>query len=199
MSFTKQALVGAAAAFAAFSLFTLLSQSPKNAVADDAKPFEMKMAVVNIEEVFNNLKERAVREEDLNRRKEALRTEIQKMTDEADDLLKQHDAMAPDDPKRNETQEKIVQLQSDAEFTSKKGMAALQKRELSDRQELYAMIRDAVDKYAAENKLTLVLKVEDKRVSDNPDLQNTEVAQRTVLYSDASLNITQEIIKVLNK
>jgi Skp family chaperone for outer membrane proteins len=168
-------------------------------VADDAKPFEMKMAVVNIEEVFNNLKERAVREEDLNRRKEALRTEIQKMTDEADDLLKQHDAMAPDDPKRNETQEKIVQLQSDAEFTYKKGMAALQKRELSDRQELYAMIRDAVDKYAAENKLTLVLKVEDKRVSDNPDLQNTEVAQRTVLYSDASLNITQEIIKVLNK
>jgi len=210
MSISKPFLLGVIVALGAVALFMGIMQMPGKAAAEPAAPEtpghvdtpghpEMTIAVVNVAEVFNNLKERAAREEDLNRRKDTLQAEIQKMTAEAEQLLTTHDAMALDDPKRNETQDKIVQLQSDAEYAYKKGMALLSKRELSDRQELYAMIREAIDKYAAENKLTLVLKIDDKRVSDSADSQSMEISQRGVLYSDASLNITAEIIKMLNK
>jgi len=208
MSISKPFLLSVIVALGVVALFMGISQMPGKAAAEPAAPEtpghvdtppELTIAVVNVAEVFNNMKERTAREDDLNRRKDTLRAEIQKMSDEADQLLKAHDAMTPDDPKRNETQQKIVELQSNAEYTYKKGMALLTKRELSDRQELYAMIREAVDKYAADNKLTLVLKTDDKRVSDNGDLQNLEIAQRSVLYSDAALNITADIIKALNK
>jgi Skp family chaperone for outer membrane proteins len=199
MSMSKSILLAVVAAFVSVGLFAVVTQLPKKAAADDAKPPEMKIAIVNVEDVFNKLKERAAREDDLNKRKEALRAEIQKMDDQVQGLLKEHDAMSVDDPKRNAKQEQIVQLQADAEGKYKRGVAMLAKRELSDRQELYGMIRDAIDKYAADNKLTLVLKADNKRVSDNPDSQSMEISQRNVLYSDASLNITAEIIKALNK
>lgn len=197
MSISRTLLVAAAAALISVAAFAVLTQSQKKASAEPAG--ELKVAVVNMGEVFNKINERKSREDDLNRRREELQAQLDKMAQQYNALVKQHDELKPDDPKRNELEEQIVQLQSDADSLQKKGVALLAKRQCEDRQGLYAMIRDAIDKYAADHGITLVLKVDDKRVSANPNTQMLEISERGVLYGDKSLDITEEIIKALNK
>ncbi|RKY26487.1 MAG: hypothetical protein DRP79_04775 [Planctomycetota bacterium] len=199
MFISKPVLACLAAAMLAGAAFAFSFNDPQPLTAEDAKAPVLKIAVVNVAEVIKKMKNRETRQEELDIEMEKLKASISKKTAEAKALAEEVDAMKHDDPDRTEKEQALARLQAETELEFKKGRARLLKRQLRDRRELYGIMRDAVTKYAADNGFALVLKIDDKRIGDNPVTQGRDIDTRTVLYKGSAVtDITDAVIKALN-
>ena len=89
---------------------------------------------------------------------------------------------------------------AEAEIYAEQAKIEIQNRESASRQELYSMIREAVDKYAKEKGYDLVLKIDDNRISGKSVVtQDIQMSTRIVLYSSQKMDLTKTIIDIINR
>ncbi len=200
MFISKPFLAGVAVLVLAAVVFAFTLPGSPPAAADDAGIPQLKIAVVNVGEVLEKMKDRKARDEELRNEKEKLTAEIVSDRNKAVDIAEKLGKMEPGDPDREKMEQKLASLRAVVELKYKKAQARLLKRQMRDRQELYGIVRDAVNRYGRENRFSLVLKVDDRRIRDNPLTQEREIGARTVLYQGEPVtDITDAIIKMLNK
>jgi len=170
---------------------------PAHAPAADGGP---KIGVVNITKVFESYKRKRALEEDLRSTREQKtrvirekETELKQIVDELQML-----DLGSEQRKNREAdlEKKQVDLRSFTEVTA--GNLAVQKREVTEA--LYTEIVKAIADYGKKNGFDLIIKYEDVEIkSDSLDQLLYKINQRSVLYTSDAVDITQEVIGMLNK
>jgi Skp family chaperone for outer membrane proteins len=162
----------------------------------------MKIGVVNLHEVLNKAKKRTVYEEQIKQFDESERKEIRKLEDKIRDHQKQLNDIKTQESELWSAiagQMEILKLQHEqmSRSLNQKGS----KKYNSCMADLYNEVRDAVDKYAKDKGFTLILKTEDPRIDSNESRAETisiNMNVRPVLYFDKTLDVTADVIKLLN-
>ena len=160
----------------------------------------LKIGVVNIAEVFEKSNERDKREKELQAKMDEATAKIEDYKRQAQALQEEADKLEKGSPEYTEINKKRVALMAKAEIFAEQSQIEIQNRESASRQELYSMIREAVDKYAAKNGYDLVLKIDDNRISGKSIVtQDIQMSTRIVLYNSQKMDLTKTIIDVINK
>ena len=177
----------------------LLGTGARDAAAQD-KDKPLKIGVVDVAEVFDKFNERISREKELRARTERLKYEIDNLRKQAEKIAAEMEKLEEDSEEYRKKQEQLIKITSGAQIKAEKGKSDILKRELSERQELYAMIRNAVGKYAGQNGYDLILKTDDMRVTGTSAVsQDIQMSMRIVLHSTKTMDLTRTIIEILNK
>ena len=158
-----------------------------------------KIGVINITKVFDNYKKKRVLEEDLRAIREqksrVLRekeNEIKRLADEIRML-----ELGSEARKKRETEfeKKQVELRSFTEVSA--GNLTTQKRDVTEK--LYSDIADAVSEYGRKHGFDLIIKWEDVEMrSETMEELLYKINQKTVLFASEKIDITQELIHILN-
>jgi len=162
----------------------------------------MKIGVVNLVEVLEKAKKRTAYEEQIKQFNETERKEIMKLEDKIRELQKQlNDIRTQESELWNAIngQSEILKLQYDQ--MSRSLNQKISKKYNSLMADLYNEVRDAVDKYAKDKGFTLILKTEDHRIDSSESRAETisiNMNTRPVLFYDKTLDITADVIKLLN-
>ncbi|MFH1549372.1 MAG: OmpH family outer membrane protein [Planctomycetota bacterium] len=177
----------------------LLGTGARDAAAQN-KDKPLKIGVVDVAEVFDKFNERINREKELRMRTERLKYEIDNLRKQAEKIASEMEKLEEDSEEYRKKQEQLIKITSEAQIKAEKGKSDILKRELSERQELYATIRNAVGKYAKENGYDLILKTDDMRVTGKSAVsQDIQMSMRIVLHSTETMDLTRTSIEILNK
>ncbi len=177
----------------------LLGTGARDAAAQN-KDKPLKIGIVDVAEVFDKFNERINREKELRMRTERLKYEIDNLRKQAEKIASEMEKLEEDSEEYRKKQEQLIKITSEAQIKAEKGKSDILKRELSERQELYATIRNAVGKYAKENGYDLILKTDDMRVTGKSAVsQDIQMSMRIVLHSTETMDLTRTIIEILNK
>ncbi len=191
-------LAGILLAVAAVGAYLFGTGARDAAAQNKDKP--LKIGVVDIAEVFDKFNERINREKELKMRTERLRFEIDSLRKQAEKIASEMEKLEEDSEEYRKKQGQLIKITSEAQIKAEKGKSDLLKRELSERQELYAMIRNAVSKYAGQSGYDLILKTDDMRVTGKSAVgQDIQMSVRIVLHSTETMDLTRTIIGILNK
>ena len=159
-----------------------------------------KIAVVNIAKVFEQSNNRDTGEKELQAQMDRAMETIEKYKAEAQKLQTALDKLEKGSPKYIELSKQRVELMASAEIYSEQTKIKIQNRENAIRQELYANIRETIDKYAKQQGYELVLKIDDNYISGKSVVtQDIQMSTRVVLYNSQKMDITAEIVKAINK
>ena len=158
-------------------------------------------AVVDVQEVFNNLDEKAAVEADIARQAESLNREDQERQSEIKALRSDLSVLSPESDAyqqtRTEVQRKLIEYQSWKEFSRQQ----LEREKTIRMEALFREIVAAVEQVAQSNGYDLVIQKDDGRnlrSADNQQQLTALILQRKVLYAAPQLNITDQVIQVTN-
>lgn len=158
------------------------------------------IAVADIQLVFESLKEKMEIEADLKSRLEQLNQDEQKRKQELQELKSDLDILAADTPAFNEKQNKLeqsaIELQSWRTFQTQK----LNRERGIQVERLYRKVLDAVGRIAQQDSYDIVLFKEKPAdfTGAKPEALNTLIQVRKVLWSADDLDVTDQIIQLMN-
>jgi Skp family chaperone for outer membrane proteins len=159
-----------------------------------------KVAVVDIEKVFDEYNRRTEEERKLKVELEKIKGELASLKVELDDLVEQAKLANPGSEKRAELEQKMYETRANMELYARLQNIELEERMTEMTRALYEDIRDAVRDYALRNGYTLVLKYDSGMLqSSDPQDFRLEINSRQVLYFKQGLDITQAVLQVLNQ
>lgn len=155
---------------------------------------------VDVSEVMNNYEKAKKNQEDLQK---GFAPQVAEMQRRSDDYYKKQKELSPLDQNSKEYYQKAVELEveqvklkRDGEFLRRD----MDKKRAQNIVTSYDEIRDAIKKYAEANQLKAVLYIQKDSNHGDEDLKDKFdlLRQRQVLFADPSLDVTQQIIKILN-
>jgi Skp family chaperone for outer membrane proteins len=167
--------------------------------AGDERPAP-RIATINIAKVFANYK----KTQDLDRDLRATRDQKQQVADEKrNEITKLRDSIAlleigtePRKKQEEEFQRKQVEFQTFQKVTADSLLST--RKEATEK--LYAEIIKAIGDYSREQKLDLIVKVDDAPLtSATIDELLFKINQRNIVYSSPQLDITDAVLNRLNK
>ncbi len=157
-------------------------------------------AVVDVQMVFESLKEKMQIEADLKGRLEQLNQDEQNQKQSLQELQSDMEILAPDTPAYNEKQDqlerKVIELQSWISFQTQK----LNRERGMQIERLYRKAVDAIGRVAQQSSYDIVF-FKEKPVNfagAKPEALNTLIQVRKVLWSAADLDLTDEVIQMMN-
>lgn len=156
---------------------------------------------VDINEVIRNYEKAKREQESLQKSFAPQVAEFQKREE---DLARKKKELAPLDRSSQEFFQKSTEIELEQMKIQREGEFLVRERDRKRAQMLvgaYEDIRGAVKKFAEANKLRAVLSVQKDLTADmDEDLKEklTKINFRQVLYYDASLDVTPQIVKILN-
>ncbi len=157
-------------------------------------------AVADIQLIFESLKEKMQIEADLKSQLEQLNQVEQERKQELQELKTDLEILAADTPAYNEKQDKLeqnaIELQSWRTFQTQK----LNRERGLQVERLYRQVLDAVGRIATQNGYDIVFfkeKPVDFRGS-KPEALNTLIQVRKVLWSADDLDLTDQVIQLMN-
>ncbi len=158
------------------------------------------VAVVDIQIVFESLKEKVQIEADLKSRLEQLNMDEEGQKQELQELRSDLEILAPDTPafneKQNALEQKAIELQTWRAFHTQK----LNHERGLQVERLYRKTLDGIGRVAQQNGYEIVLfkeKPADFRGA-KPEALNTLIQVRKVLWSADKLDLTDEVIQLMN-
>ncbi|MBI2921100.1 MAG: OmpH family outer membrane protein [Planctomycetes bacterium] len=183
------------------SFFLIAAFACADGPADPAPELPpMRVGVVNLREVYNGFAKVKDFTDRLEAEKKAQQEELTKLEKEIKGKYDMRDPLAKDSKLRMNLTVEIVQLEAKHEFMVKMWNETVKNKLDSGVAALYNDIRDEVDAYAKEAKLTLVFKVDSGRLTDDEDMgANNKINLRGVLFHDPSYDITKPILTRLNE
>jgi len=157
-------------------------------------------AVVDVQLTFSSIKEKLQVESELKSHLEQLNRDEQDRKRELEELKSDLEILAPDTPAYNDKQAKLehsaIELQAWRTFQTQK---LSQERGLQV-EKLYRKMLDAIASIAEQNGYDLVL-FKEKPVDfrgAKPEALNTLIQVRKVLWSSDQLDLTDEVIQLMN-
>lgn len=158
------------------------------------------VAVVDVNLVFESLKERTQVQADLESQLEQLNQDAQDQKRKLEELKSDLDILAPDTPAYNEKQAKLeqsaIELQAWQTFQTQK----LQRERGIQIERLYRKMIDAVGRISQQNGYDLVL-FKEKPVDfrgTKPEALHAAIQSRKVLWSSEELDLTDQTIQLVN-
>lgn len=159
-----------------------------------------RVAVINVEKVFEEFKVRQEQERTLKVEIEKYNTELAELKVELEKLIERLKVVNPGSPERLQLEEQIYETRANIELFSRLKNIELEERMTDMTRGLYNSIVEAISNYAVQNGIGLVLKYEAGEImAANPTDMKLEINARQVLYFGQSLDITNAIIGILNK
>lgn len=159
----------------------------------------LRIAVVNVKEVFSSYKMAKQFEADVEKEKAAAQDEINAIEKQMKDLMAEIQILEQNSALRLEKEEELLQKDTLRKFKSERWKAITLKKINENTAKIYNAIRAEVDAYCAEQGYTLVFKVETPRLEEKSDESaNKRVNMRGVLFYSPTMDITQPITERLN-
>ncbi|MFH1230802.1 MAG: OmpH family outer membrane protein [Planctomycetota bacterium] len=175
-----------------------ITASPITPTLTTSQP--LKIGVVNLAEVFDKYNKTQDYNKVLGKEKtklelaiQEIEREIKKLEDELEMLEKTSDLY------REKTEQRST-LSTRREYKIKNWNIFVKDKTNEITLKLYKDIRDVIDNYAVENGYTFIFK-SDPQLPQTPETDDVlqQIGVRTVLYAAKSMDITGDIIKILNK
>lgn len=170
--------------------------------APEQQPGSLKIGIVNINEVFTKFKKRDALIDQLKKSQDEENANVKKIEDKIKNLQKQlEEFKTPEGDLWNAIAGEIDVLRLQREQSIKLITKRLTKKQNDYMAQLYNDIRNVVNKYAKEKGFTIVLKTEPQYIQLEEDQQENATMgmyTRSVLYHDKTMDITPDIIKILN-
>ena len=168
--------------------------------AQEAPAASLKIGVVNIARVFKQYKKTREFEALLENETKKEQLKLKDIEEKVKTLREEldSDVMSPDSPLRRTKTEELMVLQSRWEYLAKNWSKWMQMKVNKHTVQIYNEIREVIEQYGKDNDFTFILKV-DPTLDKNRDNSTEEINFRVLLYYAPSVDITGEIIKVLNQ
>lgn len=169
-------------------------------VAARPAPMPATLAVVDIERVFNNLKEKVVRESELNAQGQGFQVELERQK-KAIDALEENLKVMPEGPEKQKARLEFVRKRATLQVEAELAQAQIEKARADTFRELYGKINSAAGRFAAQQGYSIVLSSDDK-VQVQSDLPAADVTRiislRRVLWVDPKQDITTDLIQLMD-
>ena len=110
------------------------------------------------------------------------------------------DVLVPGSDRHREKSEELAKERASYEYRAKTWNEYIKNKVNEQTLKLYKEIRETITKYAVDNVYTFIFK-SDPALSGTPqgDDVTQQISIRTVLYAPKETDITEDIIKILNK
>lgn len=170
------------------------------AAASGASAPVAKIATINIERVFNGLKQRSKLEAELKARQDQLQAELKKLQERVTDLEKNMEQVPQGDAK-NKEMAKLLRLQVEAEVERRLAEAELERLRSSTFKLLYEKINDASRRLAQQRGFNMVLAADDElKLPSEISTENIQrvIGLRRMLWIDPQLDLTRDLITLMD-
>lgn len=159
----------------------------------------LKIAVVNIEEVFNHYQKRALLDEDLAAWQSDRQKEMEAKRKELETLQARIENLAPGSQERIKAEEELFKKRLGLDTSRQLILKQAGKKQLDYFREIWQDIYFVIARYGEEEGFDLILKSDERRL-DSPlftELQYN-IHRTLVLYNSSQVDISQKIIDLLN-
>jgi Skp family chaperone for outer membrane proteins len=161
------------------------------------------MAVINIQKVFTSLNEKIHDDSDIDAMVKGINDEKTKRDQELDNLqqqLQSNTLFKEDSPEFRKLQDDALQKSMEEESYLKMQQTKLLMEQRLRTVQLYKAIAEAVQHYAEDNGIGIVLVTDDVDFAGatNIDAVRQKIAIRKVMYSHPDFDITQKVIEKMN-
>jgi Skp family chaperone for outer membrane proteins len=162
--------------------------------------FPFKVGVVNIAEVFDKYSKTKEYERILQKEKEREELLINEIKMKIKKLREEIEVLSPGSELYREKSEELAKEQARYEYRAKTWNEYIKNKVNEQTLKLYKEIRETITKYAVDNGYTFIFK-SDPALSATPQSDDVtqQISIRTVLYAPKETDITEDIIKILNK
>jgi Skp family chaperone for outer membrane proteins len=177
------------------------TKSPSPAITEAIPVSQsLKIAVVNLVEVFGKYQKTKDYEKLLEKKKQKEELTIQEIKAETRKLQEELSLLSPTSELHREKSERLNILNSTLKYKIETWNEIIKKMVNEQTLILYKDIRDVIDNYARENGYTFIFKTDPTLPpSSDSDEVTQQISIRTVLYAPKTMDITEDIIKILNK
>ncbi|MBL8875984.1 MAG: OmpH family outer membrane protein [Phycisphaerae bacterium] len=164
-------------------------------------PSASKIALINIEKVINDLDEVKMGQQKIAAKADARQAELNNIAKQLDEGQKKLELIDPKDTNRREEAVKMMELNATANAKQQafQGIINIEKGDLF--KQVHGHIMDACANYAQKNDIELIL-VDDRVLTfqENDDVGKVSalISQKRIVYGAPALDITDDIIKVMN-
>jgi len=162
--------------------------------------FPFKVGVVNIAEVFDKYSKTKDYEKILQKEKEREELLISEIKSKVRKLQEEIDVLSPGSELFREKSEELAKERARYEYKAKTWNEYIKNKVNDQTLKLYKEIREAITKYAVDNAYTFIFKSDPAlSITAQGDDVTQQISIRTVLYAPKETDITDDIIKILNK
>jgi len=159
----------------------------------------LKIAVVNIEEVFNHYQKRALLDEDLAAWQSDRQKEMEAKRKELKTLQARIENLAPGSEERIKAEEELFKKRLGLDTSRQLILKQAEKKQLDYFREIWQDIYFVIARYGAEEGFDLILKSDERRLDSLLFTELQYNIHRTlVLYNSSQVDISQKIIDLLN-
>lgn len=181
------------------SLLVALGRNFSSVKAAGEADTSLKIAVVNIEEVFNHYQKRALLDEDLAAWQSDRQKEMEAKRKELETLQARIENLAPGSQERIKAEEELFKKRLGLDTSRQLILKQAEKKQLDYFREIWQDIYFVIARYGEEEGFDLILKSDERRL-DSPlftELQYN-IHRTLVLYNSSQVDISQKIIDLLN-
>ncbi len=193
-------LAGYVACIVASGLVALGAVLLDRAVGQQASQIPTRIGLIDLDYVLKNYTKFNRLAEELTAQAKQKEAEIQRMQQELRSLIKQQQAQKPDSPLFAQYQEQATKKRAELEATIANAQREFARRQASLYHTTYREVEAAVARYAQSIGLTMVIQTRrpGKVAPTDPQAVFREIA-RPVVYSHPALDITDEVLALLNR
>ena len=162
-------------------------------------PMTMRAAFVDLAEIVRKYDKSAQIDRELAAERQRLLAEFQKQADELKRMQADIDILVAGTPEYREKEREIAQAQFMLEYSKKSKENEIRQKAMRKMLLVYTEIKNEAATYARANGLEAVFTVNKGEIEARaPEELPALIALRPVLYWDKSLDITEEILEILN-
>lgn len=161
-----------------------------------------RVAVVNLEKVFDGLDQREATDKLLNDLAAEMDNKGQEKREQIDEASQDRDLYPTSSTKYQELTTEVAKLTYDLKAYREYAMRVLDSRKAESLREIYASIKSSIAEYASIEGYVVVF-VDDSIVElplDASEAETTrQISARRMLYTDPRIDITTEVVEFMNK
>lgn len=165
-----------------------------------AAPVPPNVAVVNLESVINNLEELQTRQSELTSYRDQLVKKVGELETSADTLTSQLKVLPQNAPEFRKAQEDLARKQFEIRFERELAEELMARRRGDIQRELFNKVAEASRRLAQQRGFQLVLSNDSVvDILEGPESQVVrQVASRRIIYADQTLDISGELVAMMN-
>jgi Skp family chaperone for outer membrane proteins len=194
----------AATAFVAVNQAQTPAKAPEAApapvAAEPLKPGPTKVAVCDIRRVVTEYRRFIDLKDLVTKQQETAQNELNRRRTVLEDLQKQQQALKPDSPDFKKIQDSILEKAVEAQAYGELTRTRLERQQYEGLRGCYQDVQAAIDAFARENGIDVVLTDRDIKLDEARNSQDLEslIAARYIIYRAPGVDVTTGVLKKLN-
>lgn len=156
---------------------------------------EAKIAIVDVSKVFESHPEQKKANETLKKEAERRKAEYEALLQAIQDLKAEQREVDRSSTRWAELEREVLKKKEEAKVRGRDSERAMNEQAVEVMREFLVEIEDTIEKYCRQNGITICLKSD----AGPPMERGMDLALKSVVYHDASVDITDEISKIIQR